>query len=401
MRINKHKGLSKKAIEALSIGQKLAGGGGLYFHKTNDKGGRFYFRFNLGKPQELGLGSFPSVSLEMAQKKAQEARQKIAQGINPLEEKRALKAQAIAEEASKITFIQFFNKWFADVKAPALTSEVLKGQWTYTINHYCEPLHQKPIIAITETDIVKVLKPIWQSKHPTAKKILNRLEQTFGAAIGQKIIKVNPAAYKNNIDAYLPHISHEVKHHAALNYNSISLFMQEIRKTETIEALALELLILTGLRLNEVLEMDAQEIDFASRLWTIPAARMKMRKAHLVPLTEKTYKLVTKIFEGACVPPDFITEDNLRGLLNRTLKALDLPHATLHGFRSTFTDWATDNTSFQDSIIQGVLAHVSDKTTRAYKRTDLIEKKRELLQLWERFIDQKEDAKVISLFAKA
>jgi integrase len=352
-----------------------------------------------GKRRPIGLGGYPDVSLADARKKAQEVKEKIAQGIDPVEERKAARQALMTARLSSLTFSDAMTQYIA-MKSKEFKNPRQAQQWTNSLSTYALPhIGKVPVSDIQLPHIKAVLDPIWESTTETAKRVQGRLEKILGwAAIHGYRSAENPARWKGYLDEVYPSPSKitKKKHHEALGLEDIPEFMKSLKKRTGTASRALEFLILTSSRTNEVIGdkrigkhgITWQEIDFNKRVWTVPAARMKSGKIHRVPLTDSAIDLLKQMQPGAPEkmvfpgPNGAIPSNNF---LSALLKRMETP-VTTHGFRSTFKDWAREKTAYADEVSELALAHVnSDATHAAYARSELIDKRRLLMNDWEYF----------------
>lgn len=347
----------------------------------------------------IGLGGFPDVTLAQARDKARENKALIDQGINPVEQKRAVKRAIVAAQLSTVTFSKAAHDFIA-MKEKEFRNPRQSAQWTSSLNEYAMPyIGDVPVREISLSHIKAVLDPIWHTKTPTAKNIQGRLENILGwCAIHGYRGEENPARWRGYLDKVYPAPSktHKKGHHAALRFKDVPAFMLDLKQRSGSAARAMEFLILTASRTNEVIGdkrigkpgITWQEIDFEKKVWTVPADRMKSGKAHRVPLTPVAIDLLESIGKGG--PAELVFSNPKGGIpsnnfLTSVLKRMDVD-VTAHGFRSSFKDWARESTAYADEVSELALAHVNDDATRAaYARSELIEKRRLLMQDWEQF----------------
>lgn len=345
-----------------------------------------------GKARSMGLGSYPDVSLEQARRTANEVRAtKIKlQGIDPLTEKAALKAEAREKEtrlAQRKTFRQCAAAYI-ETHRPGWRNAKHASQWTNTLNTYAMPtMGEIPADEITKAHVLDVLTPIWQTKTETATRLRGRIESVLDWAKAQGgRTGDNPAAWEGNLKELLPTIPkmRRVQHHKALPYSEIGSFMTALRGQSGMAARALEFLILTACRTNEVIGAVWEEIDLKKGEWTIPAARMKAGKEHRVALSTQAVALLRGLgtSEGivfASPRGEALSNMAMLALIKR-MKRTDL---TGHGFRSTFRDWAGECTAHAREVIEHALAHnLKDKAEAAYARGTLMQKRAVLMQNW-------------------
>ncbi|MDL0429579.1 integrase arm-type DNA-binding domain-containing protein [Marinobacter sp. TBZ242] len=351
------------------------------------------------KRRNIGLGPFPDVSLAEARRKAQEVKDKIAEGIDPVEERKAARRSMIAAQLSTMTFAQAMAEYIR-MKSKEFRNPRQEKQWTNSLTTYAVPhIGNVPVGEIELPHIKAVLDPIWEEKTETANRVRARMENILGwCAVHGYRSNENPAKWSGYLDEVYPS-PEKIKnkgHHAALSVDAVPEFMKSLRKRTGTAAKALEFLILTASRTNEVIGdkrigkagITWQEIDLKRKVWTVPADRMKSGKLHRVPLTDAAVDLLKGMGEGA---PDQLVFPGPKGdipsnnFLSALLKRMDQP-VTAHGFRSTFKDWAREYTAYADEVSELALAHInSDATRAAYARSELIDKRRLLMADWEKF----------------
>lgn len=351
------------------------------------------------KRRAIGLGGFPDVSLAEARRKAQEYKDKIAAGIDPVEEKRAARRALIASQMSTVTFADAMRDYI-DMKSKEFRNPRQRQQWENSLNTYAVPhIGKVPVREIALPHIKAVLDPIWETKTETANRVRARMENILGwCAVHGYRSNENPAKWQGYLDEVYasPEKIKNKGHHAALPVDAMPDFMKALKKRTGTAARALEFLILTASRTNEVIGdkrigkagVTWQEIDLKAKVWTVPADRMKSGKQHKVPLTDAAVDLLKGMEEGA---PDQLIFPGPKGdipsnnFLSALLKRLDQP-VTAHGFRSTFKDWAREHTAYADEVSELALAHVnSDATRAAYARSELLDKRRLLMKDWEHY----------------
>jgi integrase len=280
------------------------------------------------------------------------------------------------------------------------------AQWVSTLSTYAEPvLGNLSVRDITTGHIHRVLEPIWSAKSDTASKLRGRIEAVLDwARVKGYRDGENPARWRGNLDHLLPKPSkiRKVEHFAALPYAELPAFVEKLRRQEGSAARALEFTILTAARLTEARNATAQEIDHSKKVWTVPGARMKGGKEHRVPLSKRAIEVASG-GSGSCLFPSRYHSDKplSETLLRDLLRQLGHGDITIHGFRSTFKDWARDRTRFDNYVVEAALAHLSgDKVERAYARSDVMEKRRQLMEAWAKFCETppaKSTGKVVSM----
>lgn len=351
------------------------------------------------KRRSIGLGGYPGVSLADARRKAQEVKDKITEGIDPVEERKAARRSLIAAQLSTMTFADAMRDYI-DMKAKEFRNPRQRQQWENSLNTYAVPhIGKVPVREIALPHIKAVLDPIWEEKTETANRVRARMENILGwCAVHGYRSNENPAKWKGYLDAVYasPEKIKNKGHHAALSVDAMPEFMKSLQKRTGTAARALEFLILTASRTNEVIGdkrinkagITWQEIDLKRKVWTVPADRMKSGKVHRVPLTDSAVDLLNGMEQGR---PDQLIFPGPKGdipsnnFLSALLKRMDQP-ATAHGFRSTFKDWAREYTAYADEVSELALAHVnSDATRAAYARSELLDKRRLLMNDWEQY----------------
>ena len=361
--------------------------------------------------RDIGLGSFPEVSLSEAREKARELKKKIRDGIDPLQEKQErLNALKIQKHRAK-TFRECAEVVIAK-KTLELKNQKHIGQWSSTLETYIYPTLGDLIVGtITKVDIAAVLEPIWIEKNETAKRIRGRIETIFdyAKAMGY-FVGDNPAEWKGNLEPILGNLKQESRPHPSLPYEQVAGFIQHLRQKKGISPKALEFAILTACRSGEIFGAKWQEIDFKNKVWIIPKERMKAEKEHRVPLSQQAINLLESI-QDHTQAQDFIfpaprtgemlSDMSLTTLIKRMheqkFKENQLGYIdpkqnriiTTHGFRSTFRDWSADKTDYPREVCEHVLAHkLPDEVEAAYLRGAYLEKRKSLMADWAKFCHQ-------------
>ena len=384
---------------------RYADGDGLYLQVSPTGSKSWVYRYrsgghlsSKGRPlsREMGLGPFPTFSLGEARKRAQEARQKLSDGIDPIEAREVDKAIKEAAKATVMTFAVAARKCIAAKKA-GWKSAKHALQWENTLLGE-RTLHlQKMLIdQITTADVMFVLHPILTVVPETADRLRNRIEAVLGwsGAHGYRAGE-NCARWKKHLDQLLPKKSdvRPVRHHPALPFPDLPAFVERLRLQEGVAARALEWTILAAARMNETITARLVDIDRLQRVWTVPADQMKVGRPHRVPLTDRMIELMDglrAIQEGqahAFPTPDREEGPLSNGAMLALLERMGFGHVTVHGFRSSFRDWASEMTSFEEDVIEFSLSHVEgSKAKAAYKRSDLLEKRRLLMTAWAAYV---------------
>jgi len=380
-----------------------ADGGGLYLCVKNSGSKSWVFRFQLeGRRREMGLGSLKALEVVKARAKAAEFKSKIAAGIDPLDERRAEKKAKLeqrkhAEIALKREEVTFRKaaEHLIENKKPSWTNPKHVQQWENTLATYAYPvIGALPVADVGAEHIIEILKPIWSKKSETASRVRMRIENVLNAAklMGWRSGD-NPAVYKGGLEAVLPPISKvkKVRHHPAMPFEDARAFMAMLSKRKGISARALEFCILTAARSGEVRHATWDEIDLETDLWIVPAERMKARREHRVPLSKEAKAILEtlpRLANSQLVFPGQKGRPLSDMTLSAVLKRMDLKHYTVHGFRSTFRDWTAETTHHSSETVEMALAHtISNKVEAAYRRGDLLEKRRDLMKDWAQFLD--------------
>lgn len=381
--------LSARKVDTLKEPGRHADGGGLYLNVTKSGAKSWLFMYSLrgGKRREKGLGSLASVTLSAARDKAAALRTLIADGKDPMEHR------DIPEDNP--TFGVCATKLIAELE-PGWKNDKHKWQWRHTLETYAAPLWNRPVASITTTDIVDIIRPMWGEKRETAMRLRGRIEKVLDAAkVDGHRTGDNPARWRGHIELVMPKKKRgeaSVRHHPAMPADQVPDFVPGLRSRVSTAARALEFLIFTAARTNEVLKAEWREIDMDAKLWTVPAHRMKMGKEHVVPLTEPALAVLRAMAMFGTKPeaPVFPNKDGkpLSGMsMEMVLRRMECDEWTVHGFRSTFRDWAGDNTDFPRDIIEMALAHeVGSEVERAYRRGTALAKRRELMEAWAAFV---------------
>ena len=387
-------GLTNFKIKNEKIGVRLHDGRGLYLTLSSNGRGKWTCRYMLNrKAKEMGLGRYPEVSLAEARKRHFEARIKISDGIDPIENKR--RALALAKKEESLLFSKVKDNYIEE-HGPKWSNAKHAFDWDSSLNRYaCLIFDLKPFSKLQTEDILLVLKPIWRSKHETARKLQNRLKLIFGYAKAGGLYKGdNPAAWLDHLCHYFPMFdgAHWVKHHRALQFSLAPAFFTDLRRIETMAAKALQFTTLTAARTTETLGARAEEFDLNKKLWRVPEARMKARKPHEVPLSDQVCVLIEDTIRSHNAPYLFHGRNPEKPLsnmamLNLVKKQLHQWQTTVHGLRSTFRTWAGEKTNYSPGIIEFALAHqLDEKIEGAYLRSELVEPRRPLMQDWANYL---------------
>lgn len=387
--------LTDRKIKSLIKPGYHADGGNLYIRVKTSGAKSWAFRWkNNNKVRDIGLGGYPALSLKEARKLAEAHRATRANGGIP---------KRLAQYEEGKTFSEVVEQ-FLSIKESEWTNAKHKQQWRNTLKQYCKRIANKPISEIDRTDVLTVLSPIWEEKRETASRLRQRIERVLSFAESKGMRQgSNPAVWRGNLDNVLPKQRPLSRgHHKALPYAELPEFIERLRAHEGKAAKALELLILTACRTSEILNSTWAEFDLASKIWIIPPERMKMRKEHRIPLTESAVEVLRYMLQFKNSEYVFPGQKRGKPLSNMAmaelLKGMKLENATVHGFRSTFRDWAGDKTSEPREVIEQCLAHtIGNSSELAYRRSDAIEKRRRVLLQWEDYCY--DNSKIVTLRA--
>jgi integrase len=384
--------LTAAAVNRQSKPGKYADGGQLWLQVSKWGTKSWLFRYNRhGKDRWHGLGSVDTLSLAEARERARHCRRLLLDGIDPIDHRKAQRAQARLEAARAMTFQECAEAY---IQAHRLSWKNPKhaAQWPSSLSTYVYPvLGDLPVPDIDTQLVLKALEPIWTLKPETASRVRGRIELVLDWATARQYREgENPARWRGHLDKLLPARSklRRVKHHAALPYKDVSAFMLDVGAQEGVSARALEFAILTAARTGEVIGATWDEIDLVERLWVIPPDRMKAGKEHRIPLSDRAVELLESLpREGHYVFPGGRARKPLSNMaMLKTLRRMDRGDLTVHGFRSTFRDWCAEQTAYPHEAAEMALAHsVGDKVEAAYRRGDMFEKRRRLMHDWAEF----------------
>jgi integrase len=378
--------LTARSVASLKEPRRHGDGGGLYLSISDDGRRRWIFLYRQhGKLREMGLGSARDVSLAEAREKAAAARKHVAEGLDPLiERKRSKVTTPLFGEAADA---------FVSAMAPQFRNAKHIEQWRMTLKLYAAPLRAKPVDEVTTEDVLGVLRPIWQQKSETASRLRGRIERVLDAAKAQGHRNgANPAAWRGHLALLLPQRKKLQRgHHAAMPFTDVPAFVGQLRTRDALAARALESVILTAARSGEALGATWAEIDMVTKIWTVPAERMKAGREHRVPLSPPAMVILRQLAEISNEPADYVFPSTKRSrplssmAMDMLLRRLKLD-VTVHGYRSSFRDWCGEVSTYPREVAEAALAHVvGDATERAYRRGDALEKRRRLMDDWATF----------------
>lgn len=371
--------LTSRGAKALREPGMHADGQGLYL-RIDQTGARrwvlIYFRH--GKRREMGLGSLEEVELSEARAAADRARQVLKDGHDPIEKRKADLIPPVSRLFSAVAAD------LMDSLEPEWRSPKQRGQWEASLKQHAPAIWKADVAAVNTEMILAALTPIWSAKTETATRVRSRIERVLDAAKARGLRDgENPARWRGHLASLLPKANRNKSHFAALSFTEVPAVIRMLKDRSSVSALALRFLILTAKRSGEVRGADWSEIK--GDTWIIPADRMKSGKEHREPLSEAALELLDTIprevrsgliFPGWNGPLSDMT-------LGKVLRVNKIEGVTVHGFRSSFRDWAGDCTSYPRELIEEALAHqVGNAVERAYRRSDALEKRRRLMDAW-------------------
>ncbi|KQS49729.1 tyrosine-type recombinase/integrase [Sphingomonas sp. Leaf198] len=376
--------LDSRTAATIKTAGRHSDGGGLYLSVDPTGRRRWVFMYTRnGKRTELGLGGGRDLTLANARKEAGTLRTILAEGGDPRSAREKQERQTFGEVADA----------YVEAMRPSWRSAKHAAQWSMTLTKYAAPIRPRMVETISTREILEVLQPLWQRTPETAERLRGRIENVLDAARAKGLrTGENPARWRGHLDQLLPKRQRLSRgHHTALPYADVPAFMGDLRGREATAARALEFAILTAARSGEVLGAAWAEADLDGAVWTVPAARMKAGREHRVPLSARAVELLKRlnaarnaetakpsdpVFAGAKGKP--LSSMAMAMLLRRMGSAV-----TAHGFRSAFRDWASETTGFPHEVCEMALAHtIGNKAEAAYRRGDLFNKRRSLMDAW-------------------
>jgi integrase len=367
-------------------------GGGLYLQVSPAHTKSWLFKFmRNGRAREMGLGPVDIVPLAEARDKARQARRLLLEGLDPIEARREGRLKARAETAKTMTFRQCAEAYIKAHRAGWKNAKHI-WQWESSLSSLVFPVFGALSVDAVDTGLViKALEPIWTTKTETATRVRQRIEAVLDWAKARGYRNgENPARWRGDLDKLLPSPNKiaPVRHLAAMPYADVPAFFAKLNKRESVSAKALAFTVLTAARSGEARHATLAEVDFKEGVWTVPAARTKSRREHRVPLAKDALALLPRGGE-----PTRLLFLSPRGgaLSDATMRKylqddMGQPGLTVHGFRSSFKDWAREQTNFASEVSEAALAHIiGDKTEAAYARGDLFHKRRQLMEAWAKY----------------
>lgn len=373
-------------------------GGGLYLRVKASGGKSWIYRFMLnGQARAMGLGPLSIVSLVEARELAAACRKQRHHGVDPISARTATAAKARSDAANAKTFSDCAAAYIEAHKAGWRNAKHHEN-WERSLTAYVEPqIGSVAVQAIDTALVLKVLEPLWITKTETAVRVRGRIEAVLNWATSRGYRSgENPARWRGHLDNLLPKRSKvaKVRHHPALPYDEVTEFLAAVAAGGGVASEALRFLIFTVARTSEVIGAKWKEFDIASKLWTVPADRIKAGKEHRVPLSQPALAILARLrkAQGDPKPNDYVFPGLTDGTplsnmaMLKLLERMGRKDLTVHGFRSTFRDWASERTDVPNEVAEMALAHaVSDKVEAAYRRGDLFEKRRDLMNRWAAF----------------
>lgn len=390
----KAKELSSLTVKRLTQKGLHAVGGtdGLHLQINENGAKSWILRIRIGnRRRDIGLGGFPKVSLSEARESARRIHQDVQQGIDPVQERKEKRAAQQASKAAEVTFKKAAEQFIA-TKSTEWKGKKQKQVWENSLSEYAYPVvGNLQIRNIELSHIVKILEPIWKDKTETAVRLRGRIENILDwATVRNYRTGENPSRWKGHLDKILPNPAKLKKkvHFPALPLNQVKKFMTSLNQKDGFGSQALAFLILTVARSGEVRGAKWDEINFSSKVWTIPASRMKAGKEHRIPLSDAAVKILQSQPRHDGV--DYIFPALRGGMLSDTtllavMRRMNVT-AVPHGFRSTFRDWVAEHTNFPSEVAEMALAHtIKSHVESAYRRGDLLEKRRQMMEQWANF----------------
>jgi integrase len=375
-------------------------GGGLYLQVGPGGAKSWIYRFTLnGRQRYLGLGPLNEIPLKRARELAAEARQLRAEGIDPIDHRRSERLAARVASAKVMTFQQCAEAYIAAHES-GWHNPKHRAQWHSTLATYVYPVFGSlPVGEVNTGLVLQCLQPIWSSKIETASRLRGRVESILDwAKVAEYRVGENPARWRGHLDKLLPAKSkvRAVEHYAALPYGQMPGFIAELRGRQGVSALVLEFTILCASRTGEAIGARWDEFDFPAGIWTIPGKRMKSGNEHRVPLSARAVEIIRSRYEKResefVFPSTRIGQPLSKTAMLKLLELMGRENLTVHGFRSSFRDWAAECTSFPAEVAEMALAHtVGSAVEKAYRRGDLFEKRRALMDEWARYCTRPAD----------
>jgi len=398
--------LSDRGVKALKDKGVYSDGGGLYLRIDAAGAKRWVFIFQWNKRRsEMGLGGVTTVKLAEARQAAEIARKQVRDGVNPITARKASLAAQTGRTFGEVADL-LVESWRTGWRNPKHAE-----QWVMTLREYVT-FRDRPIDAVSTDDVLRTFQPMWLAKPETARRLRGRIERVLDAARAREWrTGENPARWRGHLDMLLPMQNKLTRgHHAAMPYPDVAAFMGALIEREAMAARALAFTILTAARTGEAIGATWKEVDLEAGVWIVPAERMKAKREHRVPLSPAAVEILKPLAEGVNDPHQRVFHNGKRDGDTMRFKPLSnmamtmlmrrMGHAeiTVHGFRSTFRDWAAESTTFPREVAEQALAHiVGSETERAYRRGDAFEKRRKMMEAWASFLARPAGAKVVPM----
>lgn len=405
----RHKPLTDKEVQAAKPGTNMRDGGGLFLRVTSKGGKSWVFRFTspaggmIGKGREMGLGSYPAVSLSSARDAATDARAMVIRGIDPIADREVTRTDAVQEAAAKYeapTLGEYADRVFLPGMLKNFANAAHRQQWVATFRTHFAALQGKQLADVTKKDVLTVLKPLWDTKYVTASRSRERLERLFDHAAQNFAFEGENPAMLRHFNAVLVRPKEMTKgHHAAIPHKDIAPFIAALRtrQEDSLTALMVEFIALAACRMSEARLAVWSEIDLDKGLWTIPKERMKAKRGHVIPLIPRMVEILRQteqrqqaMGQGDALKPVGFVFANERGrplsemaglMMLRRMRGYE--KFTIHGLRATFKSWAMSETEFPRELVEEALAHSLNAVEAAYARVSAVERRRALMLAWE------------------
>jgi len=404
--------LSAKTVASKNLPGLYCDGGGLYLQVAASGSKTWIFRFRsplTQKLRDMGLGPLHSVGLPEAREKAAVQRTALFDGLDPIETRDKESQRKALEAAKAVTFSHCATSYIESHKAGWRNAKHGE-QWTKTLEDYADPvIGTLPVQDVDTGLVLKILEPIWAKIPETASRIRGRIENIldWAKARGYRAGE-NPARWKGHLNQLLPTLSkrNRVVHHAAMPFAEVGAFVSQLRELSGTAARCLEFTILTAARTNEAIKAKPEEFDLTNATWTIPGSRMKAKREHRVPLSPRAVEIVREMLklEQGYIFPNTRNGESISNMAMLCLLIRMKVKVTVHGFRSSFRDWAAERTAFSHEVCESALAHtISNAAEAAYRRGNLFEKRRTLMDAWADYLDatQCTGEQVVSIRRKA
>ena len=374
---------------------RYSDGGNLYLFVRTDGRRIWTFRYKAetGRQREMALGAAADVTLAEARERARDARRLLDTGIDPIDARATAKREAVATG----TTFREVAAYYVTAHEDGWKNAKHRQQWANTLNTYAHPvMGGLAINKVAVGDVLQVLEPVWREKPETASRLRGRIEAVldYATARGWRTGD-NPARWKGHLANLLPKRSKlaAVEHHAALPYCDTPAFMQRLSALPGLAAVAMRFTILTAARTGEVIGATWREIDEKARVWTVPAVRMKAGREHRVPLSPAALTVLAGLRTPDTKPADNVfpgsgKSGHLSNMsMTAVLRRMKRDDLTVHGFRSTFRDWAAETNPAPREVAEAALAHtLRDRVEAAYRRGDLLERRAKLMADWAGFL---------------